>query len=200
MPWLDKLAAWVEQVLLPWGGWGLAPAALLDSSFLSLAGGVDLWLVSLCARDSGRAPFYILLATVGSVTGAAALYWTVRKTGEVFVEKKVPSARLARVRQKVERSGSWALLVAALLPPPAPFKMFIVAAGLLKHPLERFVLALLVGRAIRYSMEGLLAVRYGRQAWEFLLRSGPWVVGTVLLAVVLVVVARKIFRRTSTAP
>lgn len=197
MPWLDKLAAWVQEVLLPLGVWGLAPAAVLDSSFLSLAGGVDLWLVSLCVRDSARTPLYVLIATLGSVAGASALYLAVRKGGEVVLKKKLPLARLSRVRLKVERYGSWALLVAALLPPPAPFKMFIIAAGLLRHPLERFVLALLVGRLIRYSLEGLLAARYGRQAWEWLLRSGPWVIVAVLLALILVIAARKIRGKTS---
>lgn len=199
MSWLGKGLAWIQQVLLPWGVWGLAPAAFLDSSFLTLVGGVDLWLVGLCVRDAGQTPVYVLVASGGSVAGAAALYWTVRKGGEAFVEKKASSARLSRVRQKIQRYGSWALFVVAMLPPPAPFKLFILAAGALQHPFEKFVLALLAGRTIRYAVVGLLAVRYGRQAWEFLLRSGPWVVLGVLLVVVLALVARKIFGRTSVA-
>ncbi|MBI3934074.1 MAG: DedA family protein [Acidobacteria bacterium] len=197
MPWLSKLVAWVEQILLPWGIWGLAAAAVLDSSFVPFPSGVDLWMITLSVRNPSQAPLYVLIATVGSVVGASILYFAVRKGEEAILGKRVPADKIARVRHKIERSGSWAIVIAALLPPPAPFKLFILAAGLLQFPWTRFALALLVGRAIRYSLEGYLAVRYGHQAWEFLLRAGPWAFGAAALACLLIFLLYRFRTRAS---
>jgi len=194
LSWLSKLADWMQQVFLPWGVWGLAPAAFFDSSFLSLAGGVDVWLISLCVHNSAQAPLYVAVATLGSVAGASVLYLTVRKLGDVFVQQRVPSGRLAYVRQRVERFGSWALFAACVTPPPTPFKLFIIAAGLLQHSFQKFVLVLFAGRALRYGIEGWLAARYGTQTWQWLLRIGPWVAAAMLLAVVVTILALKLRR------
>ena len=199
MLFLSKLAGWVEQVLLPLGIWGLAAAAVLDSSFVPFPSGVDLWMITLAVRNPDQAPWYVLVATVGSVAGASILYFAVRKGEEAFLGKRVPAEKIARVRRKIERTGSWAIVIAALLPPPAPFKLFILAAGLLQFPWMRFAVALLIGRAIRYSLEGYLAVRYGRQAWEMLVRLGPWSLGVALIAAVLVILVLK-FRRRALPP
>jgi membrane protein YqaA with SNARE-associated domain len=180
--------------------WGLAPAAFFDSSFFSLAGGVDVWLISLCVHDPARIPLYVAAAAAGSVAGASALYFTVRKLGEAFTRNRLSSERMATVRRQVERYGSWALLVASLTPPPTPFKLFIIAAGLLRHPFEKFLLALLVGRTIRYSIEGFLAARYGEQTWQWLLRLGPWAVAAVLLAVAAILLGLKLRRRAVPSP
>ena len=199
MPWLSKLASWVEQILLPWGIWGLAAAAVLDSSFVPFPSGVDLWMITLSVRNPAQAPLYVLIATVGSVAGASILYFAVRKGEEAFLGKKISAEKIGQVRHRIERYGSWAIIIAALLPPPAPFKLFILAAGLLQFPWVRFALALFVGRAIRYSLEGYLAVRYGRQAWQMLLNAGSWAFGVAaLLGLLLLLLLR--FRRRAVSP
>lgn len=197
MSFWDKLAQWLQGVLLPLGGWGLLPAAFLDSSFLTVPGGVDLWLITLCALAPSRMPLYVAVATAGSLAGCSALYWATRKGRELLVEKGRGRPRLPLIRQQVETYGPLALLVAALLPPPTPFKLFILAAGAVKQSFPKFLAALLVGRLIRYSVEGVLAVRYGRQVWEWLLRSGPWVLAALVLAAALAVVAARLRRKRS---
>ena len=181
----------MQQVLVPWGGWGLAPAAFLDSSFLSLAGGVDLWLISLIIFRPAQTPAYVAIATLGSIAGASALYFAVRKGEEAFLRNPGTLARLEQVRQRIEGSGFGALVFASVLPPPTPFKLFLIAAGVVRYPFARFLLAISLGRLLRYTVVGILAAFYGRRSWEFLARLGPWALGLLLLVVVLVVVALK---------
>ena len=100
-----------------------------------------------------------------------------------------------RVRSYVEKYGAWSLFVVSLLPPPAPFKLFVATAGLLHLPYRKFVVALLAGRTVRYAGEGWLAVRYGQQAWEWMIRSGPVLFGIVLAAAVLLFLTRKLRRK-----
>ena len=189
----------MQQALLPWGFWGLGLAAVLDSWFLPFPSGVDLWMITLCVQDPPRAPLYVLVASIGSVAGASALYFMVRMGEDAVLGKKVAAERLEPVRRRIERSGVWALVVAALLPPPAPFKLFILAAGLLRVPWSKFAFGLLVGRALRYSLEAFLAVRYGREAWQLMLRAGPWAFGGTVLAVLLLVALLK-WRRPASQP
>jgi membrane protein YqaA with SNARE-associated domain len=188
LAWLSKLAVWVQQVLLPWGSWGLVLAAVLDSSIVPFPSGVDLWMITLCVQNPSRAPLYVLVASLGSVVGATALAFAVSKGEQAILSNKIPPDKLEHARKKIEKSGFWALVGGTLLPPPAPFKLFIVAAGLLQYPLGKFALAVLLGRLARYSLEAYLAVRYGHEAWQLLLHAGPWafVAAGVVLAIVLV--------------
>ena len=156
-------------------------------------------MISLSALRPSRMPFYVLVATVGSVIGCSALYFAARKGEALFSEKNPKYSGLPRVRRWVERYGSPALIVAAILPPPAPFKLFVIAAGLMKQRFAGFVLALLIGRSARYLLEGLLAVRYGQQAWEWLENSGPAVIGAVGVAIVLIFLARRFQRKAPPA-
>lgn len=195
MPFLDRLATWAQRVLLPLGAGGLFAAAVLDSSFVPLPGGVDLWFISLSALYPSKMPLYVLVTAVGSVLGCSVLYFIARKGKEALWERKHKDREASRVRQWVEKYGSWSLFVAALLPPPAPFKLFVLTAGLLKHHFGKFVLALLLGRLLRYFLEGLLAVRYGRQVWDWLVRSGPLTFAVIVAALALLWVARRLWRK-----
>ncbi|MBI4464279.1 MAG: DedA family protein, partial [Acidobacteria bacterium] len=185
----------------PLGGWGLFAASFLDSSFLAMPGGVDVWLISLCAWNPSRMPRYVLATITGSVAGCSVLYFLLRKGEDRLLRGKRDSARLARARHWVEKYGPWSLVVAAVLPPPAPFKMFVIAGALLQIPFLSFVGSLLVGRSVRYFLEGYLAARYGREVWEWLSRSAPIVfVVAALLMVIALLLATRLHRRTSPQP
>ena len=199
MDFLRSLAQTIQGALLPLGGWGLFVAAALDSSFLSFAGGVDLWLVSQSALMPSRMPLFALAATAGSVAGCSALYFTIRKGEEAILERHRSQPRFARVRQYVEKYGAWSLFVISILPPPSPFKLCVATSGLLKLPYRKFVLALAVGRSIRYFGEGFLTVRYGQQAWELLGRFGPFLFAIALVALGVVLITRKLRGRASAA-
>ena len=192
MDFLVRLAQTAQSVLTPLGGWGLFAAAMLDSSFLSFAGGVDLWLVSQSALAPARMPLYALAAVVGSVIGCSLLYLTMRKGEEALLERNRSTPRFGRVRHYVERYGAWSLFVVSFLPPPAPFKLFIATAGLLKLPYAKFVIALIAGRSVRYFGEGLLAVQYGEQVWGWMIRSGPIMLGIVLATAGVLFLSKKL--------
>ncbi len=199
MSFLKKFGEWAQTVLLPLGGWGLFTAAVLDSSFLSLPNIVDLWVISLSVLNPSRMPFYVFAATTGSLIGCLALYFVTRKGEEILRRKNPNYSGLPRVRRWVEKYGALAIIIASVLPPPTPFKLFVIAAGLAKYPLERFVLALLVGRGARYFVEGWLGVRYGRQVWDWFISSGPAFAGAVALAIILILLTRRLQRKAPPA-
>jgi membrane protein YqaA with SNARE-associated domain len=157
--------------------------AFLDSSVLSFPIINDLLLIDLSVRNPARMPYYAAMATLGSVAGCLLLYYIARRGGEAMFQKQA-GPRAQHIRAWVGRNGFLSILVTALLPPPTPFKIFVVAAGGLEMPVQTFVLGLLAARGIRFFGEGFLAIRYGDQAGHFILTHKLEVAGIVLGMVV----------------
>ncbi|HEX8096653.1 MAG TPA: hypothetical protein VF507_01400, partial [Pyrinomonadaceae bacterium] len=103
----------------------------------------------------------------------------------------------ARVKNLIEQYGVLSVLVASLLPPPFPFKLFVVSAGVFRLSVLRFALAVTGGRAVRYLLEAYLAARYGQQAEELFARYYPWIVACLAALVILFFVGRKLWRKRS---
>ena len=78
-----------------------------------------------------------------------------------------------------------AVMVPAVLPPPFPFKPFVLCAGVFKLKLWRFVVAIFIGRAARFLIEGWLAIRYGKEAEAIIRRHGIMVLIGVTAALLL---------------
>jgi uncharacterized membrane protein YdjX (TVP38/TMEM64 family) len=112
-------------------------------------------------------PLYAFMAAVGSVLGCVLLYFIARKGGEAFFHKKA-GERANAIRHWVERNGFGGMLVAALLPPPTPFKIFVFAGGVFEVPLASFASAISLARLIRYFGVGYLALKYGNNALPLL--------------------------------
>jgi membrane protein YqaA with SNARE-associated domain len=110
-------------------------------------------------------PVYVLAAALGATLGCLFPYWIGRKTGEAALRKFSPEKR-ARVNDLIARYDVWAMLVGAVLPPPFPFKLFLLTAGVFRMRVVRFLAALFIGRCVRFTLEGWMAVRYGEQATE----------------------------------
>ena len=183
--WGEAFASWLEAFVSSLGGPGLFVVAFLDSSFLSLPEINDVLVVLTVTRNEARMPYYAAMATLGSITGCVVLYVLGRKGGEAVLRKRFTGPRLEKAMGLFRRFGVLAIIVPALLPPPAPFKIFVLLAGVVRVPWPTFVGAVAVGRGVRYFGEGLLAVRYGDQAIEFLRGNGPLVwLGLVVLALV----------------
>jgi membrane protein YqaA with SNARE-associated domain len=173
------LPHWLQAIVATAGGMGLFLIAFLDSSVLSFPIINDLLLINLSVHNPARMPYYAAMATLGSVAGCLFLYYLARKGGEAMFHKHAgPRAR--HIHAWINRNGFLSILVTALLPPPTPFKIFVIAAGALDMPVQKFVLGLLAARAIRYFGEGYLAIRYGDQAGQFLLTHKLDVAGLVL--------------------
>jgi len=176
--WKGKIVAFATTL----GGPGLLLISFLDSSILTFPIINDLLLIDLSIQQPARMPLYAFLAAFGSVAGCVLLYFLARKGGEAFFHRKA-GAKATRIRAWVEKNGFGGMLVAALLPPPTPFKVFVFAAGVFEIPLLSFSTAIALARCIRYFGIGYLAVRYGKDAIPFI---GHHRIGIVLALVMFV--------------
>ena len=188
----------VKDFLVPFGAFGLFAIALLDSALIPLPGGPDAVMLLLSAQSPARMPLYALGATAGSVIGCVILYYISKRAGRRALEK-FPPQKQARVKELVDRYDVLSVLVASVLPPPFPFKLFVITAGVFRLSLVRFAAAVAVGRAFRFLLEGYLAVRSGEQAHEVLAQNYPAVGLGVAVLVVLVFVLRGLLKRKAVA-
>lgn len=188
------LPHWLQAIVATAGGPGLFLIAFLDSSVLTFPVINDLLLIDLSIRNPARMPYYAAMATLGSVAGCLLLYYIARKGGEAMFHKHAgPRAR--HIHAWINRNGFISILITALLPPPTPFKVFVVAAGALEMPMRTFVIGLLLARGFRFFGEGYLAVRFGDQAGPFLLTHKLEVTGITLGVVLgLYLITRFAFR------
>src|SRR5829696_9581052 len=180
--WLTR----VSEYLITFGAFGLFAVALLDSAFVPLPSSADALMLLLSTTHPPWMVLYAFMATSGSALGCWILYLVSRRAGaralSRFSEKKQ-----ARVKGLIERYDMMAVLVATLLPPPFPFKLFVITAGVFRFSLLRFMLAIIAGRAFRFLLEGYFAVRYGAEAKVILAKYYPWI-GLGLVAVILLFV------------
>ncbi len=189
------LPLWLQAIVASAGGLGLFLIAFLDSSVLTFPVINDLLLIDLSIRNPARMPYYAAMATIGSVLGCLLLYYIARKGGEAMFHKHA-GPRAQKIRDWTKRNGFVSILVTALLPPPNPFKVFVIAAGAFEMPVQTFLLGLLAARAIRFFGEGFLAIRYGNQAGDFLLTHKLEVAGIVLGVVVCLYLLSRVAFRT----
>jgi len=181
---LTGALARLSEYLIAFGPLGLFAVALLDSTFVPLPSSVDALMLLLSTARPSWMPLYALMATAGSALGCLVLYLISRRAGHRALARFSPSKQ-QRVRELIDRYDIAAVLVVTLLPPPFPFKLFVVTAGVCRFSLTRFMLAIIGGRAFRFLLEGYLAVQYGAQAKAILARYYPWIgLGLALLAIV----------------
>lgn len=189
------LPHWLQALVASTGGLGLFLIAFLDSSVLTFPVINDLLLIDLSIHYPARMPYYAGMATLGSVGGCLLLYYLARKGGEAMFHKHAgPRAR--HIHAWINRNGFACILLTALLPPPTPFKVFVIAAGALEMPVRSFVLGLSLARGFRFFGEGFLAVKYGNQGTQFLLTHKLEVAGIALAVVLgLYLASHLLFRR-----
>ena len=178
--WKQKVVAFATGLGAP----GLFLISFLDSSVLTFPVINDFLLIELSIERPARMPLYAFMAALGSVLGCVVLYFIAEKGGEAFFHKKAGD-RAHAIRHWVERNGFVGMLVAALLPPPTPFKIFVFAAGVFEVPLVSFTSAISLARLLRYFGIGYLAVRYGNEALPFLVHH-KWQVAVGVIALVAV--------------
>lgn len=178
-----RIVSWIQAFALGIGGPGLFVVAFLDSSFLSLPEINDLLVVMLVIEHNERMPYYALMATLGSVAGCLVLYCIGRSGGEALVRRRFGGPRMARALELSKRYGVLAIAVPAILPPPAPFKIFVLLAGVAAVPVWQFAITVAVARGFRYFAVGVLSVRYGDDAIAFIEANGR-VVSLVLVGLI----------------
>jgi membrane protein YqaA with SNARE-associated domain len=188
---MHKVVLWIQGVLIPTlGPAGLFVVAVMDSSFLTIPEVNDFLVVTSSTAFPSQAWLYILMATLGSVAGSSILWWIGRRGGHAALERRFGAERVERTRGLFSRWGVLALAVPSLLPPPMPFKVFVLSSGVFGMPWRRFMVTLFVARGLRYSFWGTMGVLYGQEALAILQRFDAWFAGrTEWLLMALAVIA-----------
>ena len=187
----------VSEYLVTFGAFGLFTVALLDSTFVPLPSSADALMLVLSTANPHWMLLYAFMATAGSAIGCWILYLVSRRAGSRAL-KRFSERKQKRVKELIERYDMIAVLVATLLPPPFPFKLFVITAGVFRFSLVRFMIAIVAGRAFRFLLEGYFAVRYGAEAKEILARYYPWIGLSLVAGIVLVVIVRRVLKRSQT--
>lgn len=205
--WLAAIARWLEVNVIGLPIYLAAPAMIvigaLDSSLLSLPEINDYLVVGRCFKDPSAASYFPLFAAAGSVIGCNLLYTIVRRGGQAVLRKRFKLENIKRVERAYERFGFLAIGIPAILPPPLPFKIFVATAGALEYPRWKFLLTVMIARSLRYYVEGILAVFYGRRVLLFLKDNGLVVISIVaslvFIGVAIYVIVNRL-RNTNRAP
>ncbi len=181
---MHRLVERIQVFALALGGPGLFLIAFVDSSFIPIPEGVDFLIVFAITAEKQRIFYYPLLATLGSVAGCFVLYLVGANGGEAFLRRRLQERHADRALAVFQRHGLLTIVVPSLLPPPFPFKPFVLAAGVAGIRPVDFVLAVALGRGIRYFGEGALAFFYGERAARFI-RENAGAVSFAIAGVIL---------------
>jgi membrane protein YqaA with SNARE-associated domain len=154
---------WVLRLRGP----GLVLLGIADNSAVPLTGSMDVITIWLAASDRRLWPYYALMATAGAVLGGYLTYALARKGGKQAIEHKLSEARAEKILRRFQTWGFRAVLVAALLPPPFPIVPVLLAAGVAQYPRNKFLAALALGRAVRYTLVAGLGALYGNTILAF---------------------------------
>jgi membrane protein YqaA with SNARE-associated domain len=126
----------------------------------------------MVTQNKAWMPYYAAMATLGSIAGCYVIYYLAEKGGEAFLRKRLKPGHTERALALYKKHGLMALMVPALLPPPAPFKLFVLMAGIAEVRPLQFVLAIAIARGARYLALGVLAIYYGDAALELMRTRG----------------------------
>jgi membrane protein YqaA with SNARE-associated domain len=184
---LKRYTAWIAKVLAPLGPWGVFAIAAVDGSLFGMP--VDAVVAGYVYHDRSRFLLYVLLASAGSAMGSLVIYAIGYFGGETVLRKRIPPERFAKIHASFERHEFWALMFPAMLPPPTPFKMFVLAASAFEMRLTHFLAAVFAGRFVRFLILALLTIKFGPQFVQFVTDSLHQRSGWVSLAMVVVLVS-----------
>lgn len=184
----------LQAALIGFGALGIFAIALLDAAFIPLPGGPDVVVMALAHNNNAMAPLYVIAAVAGSTIGSLFLYFIARKGGQAAL-KKFNAEKRARVEDLINRYDIWALLLAAVLPPPFPFKLFVLSAGAFRMQLWRFIAAMVIGRGVRFILEGWMAVQYGEQATDIFKQHYPKIGLGIAAAIVAIFLFNSLLKR-----
>jgi membrane protein YqaA with SNARE-associated domain len=197
--WLSTIARWLERYVLGLPIYLAAPAMIiigaLDSSLLSLPEINDYLVVGRCFRQPHAVFYFPLFAATGSVLGCFLLYTIMRRGGQAVLRRRFNLESIQKVERAYARYGFLAIAIPAILPPPLPFKVFVATAGTLEYPRWKFLLTVMLARSLRYYVEGILAVFYGRRVLVFFRDNGVVIISIVATIGLIVLLIYMLFTR-----
>lgn len=162
---LAKWTHWILAVLSPLGIWGVLGFAFVDAAFLGMP--LDAIVGGYVYAAPRRFLLISAMAAAGSALGSIVIYWIGYKGGEVLLAKRVGEARFKKIHAAFERYGFLGLMVPSMLPPPTPFKLFVLTAGVIEMSFAKFLGAIFLGRLLRFCILSLLVIRFGPEIVEF---------------------------------
>jgi len=162
---LNKWSLLILAVLKPLGVWGVAGFAAVDAALWGMP--LDAIVAGYAYANPHKFLLYAVMAAFGSALGSIVIYWIGYKGGEVLLVKRIGEQRFTKVKASFERHEFWALMLPSMLPPPTPFKLFVLSAGVAEMNFGHFLAAIFFGRLIRFSLESLIVIHYGPQILGF---------------------------------
>lgn len=155
----SRYTAFLWALLKPLGAWGVLAVAALDGGFIGLP--MDAVVAGYVYQNPARFFWYVLMASVGSALGSIVIYVIGYKGGEELLRKRIPQQRFEKIHSAFEKHPFWALMFPAMLPPPTPFKLFVLAAAVSEMGFLRFLLAIFSGRMLRFLLLSFLTLKFG---------------------------------------
>jgi membrane protein YqaA with SNARE-associated domain len=156
---LTRYTAFLWAILKPLGMWGVFAIAALDGAAVGLP--MDIVVAGYVTQNHNRLLLYVLMAAAGSALGSLVIYAIGYKGGEELLRKRVSAERFEKLHSAFEKHPFWSLMFPAMLPPPTPFKLFALGAAVAEMSISHFLLAIFLGRTIRFLTLGILVVRFG---------------------------------------
>lgn len=165
-----SFSGWILRFFRRMGVFGLFLLSALDSSFLVLPFGNDLLLVALVSRNRDSLVWiaYVVVSAIGSVVGVFVVDLIMRKAGEKGLERFVSQQRIEKLKAKLENKAGITVFIATLIPPPFPFTPAVMTASALQTPRGKLLSAVFFGRLLRFGIEAVLALYFGRQVIAFI--------------------------------
>jgi membrane protein YqaA with SNARE-associated domain len=190
---LARYSAWIWLLLQHLGIWGVFAIAFADSALLGMP--VDLMVATYVYKDRRLLLFYVVMASLGSMLGSIPLYLIGYLGGEKVLRKRISEERFQRIHRSFEQHEFWAVMFPGMLPPPMPFKIFVLAAAVFEMPFRDFMAAIFAGRFVRFMTLALLTLWFGPQIvglMEVLVRQHlSWLLGAVAGGVLVWLVMRR---------
>lgn len=163
---LNKWSLLILSVLKPLGVWGVLGFAAVDASFLGMP--LDAIVAGYSYSDPHRLLLFAFMAALGSALGSVPIYLIGYKGGEVLVAKRLGEKRFNKIRSSFEKHEFLAIMLPSMLPPPTPFKLFVLSAGVAEMSFTKFFGAIFAGRLLRFSLVSLIVIRYGPEILGFI--------------------------------
>jgi membrane protein YqaA with SNARE-associated domain len=158
---LARYTAWIWGLLKILGIWGVFVIAFADSALLGMP--VDAIVATYVYQDRKRLLFYVIMASLGSALGSIPLYLIGYLGGETVLRKRISEERFLKIHRSFEQHEFWALMFPAILPPPTPFKIFVLGAAVFEMRFTDFLIAIFAGRFLRFFVLSLLTLWFGPQ-------------------------------------
>ena len=175
------------------GAWGVLIIAAMDAAAFGIP--MDPLVASFVYSSPGKTVLYCLAASLGSAVGSLIPFGIGRAGGEMFLLKRIDQARLERIRDRFEKQEFLAIMIPAMLPPPTPFKLLVFSAGVFEMRTLPFLLAVTIGRLLRFGILSVLTLIFGQQivsGTSDLVRHHPSI--AVLAGIVVIAVLYFVYR------